>query len=86
MIIGIVANVLNSIAIIPEVRNVVKSWDASEMSYSWLILSLIANLMWILYGLKSKSMQIAFMGVTFSAFYGLHIFIKMNPNFKKKED
>ena len=86
MIIGIAANVLNSIAIIPEVRKVVKTWDASEMSYEWLILSLIANLMWVLYGVTSKSMQVAFMGVTFSAFYGLHIFIKMYPNFKKKED
>ena len=81
--VGIIANILNSVALIPQIKESVTTWDVSDMSYGWLGLSLIANAMWIIYGYLTKKNQILIMGVVFSFFYGLNVFIKLNPNMRK---
>ena len=81
---GLLANILNAIALIPQVIHTIKSQSVDDMSYMWLLLSWIANMLWILYAVfEDGGLQVLFMGINFSLFYGLLVYYKYKGNQKE---
>ena len=79
------ANVLSSIALIPELQTVITTWNDDDMSFYWIIISLIANFCWIAYGYIIQDFGVLCLGIIFSFFYGLLLTIKMTPKYKKNK-
>lgn len=76
---GMLANALNTGALVPQIYKTLKSNSVSDMSYSWLMLSFIANVLWIVYAVRQKKgPQLMFMGCVFSLFYAFLIFVKFD--------
>ena len=78
------ANFLGGIAVIPELKKVITTWNVDEMEYMWLILSCMANICWIAYGCILQDWGILSLGIIFTLFYTLLITIKLTPQYKKK--
>jgi len=79
------ANVLSSIALIPELQTVITTWNVDDMSFPWIIISLLANFCWIAYGYLIQDFGVLSLGIIFSFFYGLLLTIKVTPKYKKKK-
>lgn len=90
MDVGIFANTIAGISLIPQVHKVIKNKKVKDMSYLWLFLSVIANILWIIYGVSNKKWQVCAMGIMFTIFYGIHFYIKHqteeNPHHPKNID
>lgn len=50
--IGDIAVILNIISMMPQLWHVYQRHDARSLSYLWLATSLVANFLWLTYGLK----------------------------------
>ena len=89
-IVGLLANTISSLSLIPQVHKVLKQRTVKDMSYLWIVLSVVANILWIIYGVSEKKWQICAMGIVFTLFYALHLYIKhtseKNPHYLKHID
>ena len=81
----LLANILASIALIPELKTVITTWNVDVMSFTWILLSLIANFCWIVYGYLIQDAGILCLGIIFTLFYSLLLTIKLTPQYKKKK-
>lgn len=84
--IPVIANILSTTAIIPEIKHVTSTWNADELNIYWLSLSLSANILWIIYGFLMQDIGIIFLGSLFTSFYSLIITIKLTPQYKPKNN
>lgn len=76
---GLLANGLNTAALVPQVYKTLKTRSVGDMSYSWLLMSFVANVLWIVYGLRlDDGKEVIFMGGVFSLFYALMLFVKFD--------
>ena len=81
---GYVANALCTLALIPQIKKTLATGSVEDMSYTWLAMSVVANLLWIVYAIRQhKGGQILFMGAVFTSFYGFLIYTKISSNKKK---
>lgn len=81
----LLANVLSSIALIPELHTVITTWNVDDMSFPWIVISLLANFCWVTYGYIIQDYGVLSLGIIFSFFYSLLLSIKMTPKYKKKK-
>ena len=79
---GILANVLSTTALFPQLYKTIKTRSVDDMSYAWLLLSVVANAFWIVYALRQKKKEVLFMGSVFTLFYGILLVVKISD---KKE-
>ena len=79
---GLFANILSTTALFPQLYKTIKTRSVDDMSYAWLLLSVIANTFWIVYALRQKKKEVLFMGSVFTLFYGILLVVKMSD---KKE-
>ena len=61
--IGIFANLLNGGSLIPSIKNVYTTKDLTSYPVLFLVLMVIANIFWIIYGLGKGVNQTTIMGV-----------------------
>ena len=73
----IVANIFAGISMIPEILKVIHDNNTDSFSYLWLILCLISNGLWLLYGLLIKDIGVLSMGIMASSFYCFLIISKI---------
>jgi uncharacterized protein with PQ loop repeat len=89
-IVGLAANTISSMSIIPQVHKAIKQWSVKDMSYTWILLSVVANTLWIIYGASEQKWQVCAMGIVFTLFFSLHLYIKhsseKNPHHLKNID
>ena len=52
--IGILAMLLGSTSLIPQIYKAVKLQKADEISLTWLVMGLISNILWVFYAWKNK--------------------------------
>ena len=76
VLLGLFANILSGGALIPQLYKTIKTKHIKDMSYLWLLLSLLANILWIIYGATEAKWEIAIMGIMFTSFYGFHVYMK----------
>lgn len=79
---GLLANIFSTTALFPQLYKTIKTRSVDDMSYAWLLLSVIANTFWIVYALRQKKKEVFFMGSVFTLFYGILLVVKMSD---KKE-
>ena len=75
-IVGLAANTISGLSLVPQVHKVIKQRSVKDMSYLWIVLSVVANVLWIIYGASEQKWQICAMGIIFTLFYALHLYIK----------
>ena len=73
---GLLANVLSTTALFPQLYKTIKTRSVDDMSYTWLLLSVVANAFWIVYALRQKKKEVLFMGSVFTLFYGTLLVVK----------
>lgn len=83
---GIIANILNAVALLPQYVHTYRSQSVGDMSYTWLLLSLVSNALWIVYAMFQKGgTEVLYMGINFTLFYGYLVFIKVKSDRKMKK-
>jgi len=79
-IIGILANLLNGGSLIPSIKHVYDSKDLKSYPLTFLILMIIANILWIIYGIGKDATQTIVMGIIFTAYYACFLYWKLTWN------
>lgn len=74
--IGDIALGLNIISVLPQLYHVYSKQDAKSLSYMWLITSMIANLLWAIFGWDKGVHVLMRTGVFFFCFYLIMGFMK----------
>ena len=74
-----IANILGGLSIVPQLYVVVNEWYVGpHVSMLFLILGIISNLVWCIYGKLIKDKGLLVLGLIFTFFYGTMIFIKIS--------
>ena len=76
ILVGLTANIIASLSLLPQIRKVIKRRTVDDMSYLSIVLGMIANILWIIYGVSERKWQICTMGIIFTLFHSLHLYIK----------
>lgn len=77
LLIGIVANLLNTLSLIPSIKHVYMKNDLTSYPINFLTIMIIANFLWIVYGYGVKAYQTMIMGVIFASYYALFLYWKL---------
>lgn len=74
--VGDIALTLNIISVLPQLYHVYTKQDAKSLSYMWIITSLLANILWFIFGWDKGVPILMKTGAFFSSFYLLLGFMK----------
>ncbi|MGE5548089.1 MAG: SemiSWEET family sugar transporter [Solirubrobacterales bacterium] len=58
--VGMVAAVLSTVSLLPQVRRTWVTRSAQDLSFSWMIMALVAMALWIIYGLMLDGWSVVF--------------------------
>lgn len=75
-LIGILANLLNGLSLIPSVQHVYSTGDLASYPIAFLVAMVVANALWIIYGYGVGANQTAIMGAIFTSYYLLFLYWK----------
>tara|TARA_Y100000591_G_C21665694_1_gene610172 strand:+ start:76 stop:363 length:288 start_codon:yes stop_codon:yes gene_type:complete len=75
-VIGIIATVIGIISFIPVVLGVYRTKKTNNFPYQMLILALISNLLWIIYGVVISADSTIIMGALYFGIYTFILFVK----------
>ena len=75
--VGIFANLLNGGSLIPSIRHVYTTKDLKSYPVFFLVLMVIANMLWIVYGFGKNVTQTMIMGIIFTLYYSIFLYWKL---------
>jgi uncharacterized protein with PQ loop repeat len=78
-VLGLIATILGVLSFLNIVYNIEVSGNTHNFSYKALILSLLSNILWLIYGFKKKDKSITTMGIINM---GLNLYIIYKKNTK----
>lgn len=82
---GFAAITLNTFALVPQFIKTLRSNSVGDMSFAWLLLSFVSNMLWVAYAhYQNGGTQVLVMGIVFSIFYGTLTFVKIRTDMKKE--
>tara|TARA_Y100000389_G_scaffold165098_1_gene169141 strand:+ start:2535 stop:2795 length:261 start_codon:yes stop_codon:yes gene_type:complete len=76
-VLGFIATILGVLSFLNIVYNIELSGNTHNFSYKALILSLLSNLLWLIYGFKKRDKSITIMGII-NMILNLYIIYKKN--------
>ena len=77
-LIGIVAAIIGVISYIPVIINVYRTKKTNNFPYYTLILALVSNLLWIIYGVFESTYANIMSGIIYFTIYLFILYIKSN--------
>jgi uncharacterized protein with PQ loop repeat len=78
--IGLAATIIGIISYLPVVATVHKTRVTSNFPYSTLVIALLSNTLWMIYGLTKNATATIIMGSLYFAIYLYILYVKMTKN------
>jgi len=75
-IIGLIAGILTSSSLIPQIMKTLKTKDAQDISFKMLLVLLIGLCLWIYYGIINRDRPIIYTNILAASITILMIFLK----------